>query len=68
MADAPKTDKRSSFPNLIGWLSFIGLFATGIIGLAGATHRSGPDFAGAAYLAIGGLAFWALLALVLRRT
>jgi len=68
MADGPDSGPQGWFPNLLGWFSFIGLFATGIIGLVGASpFRQEPTWAGAAYLLIGGLAFWAVLLLVLRR-
>ena len=53
--------------NFLGWLSFIGLFAVGLIGVSGASRAEGPSLAGAAYLLIGGLAFFAVLLLALRR-
>ncbi|AMV25980.1 hypothetical protein VT84_16395 [Gemmata sp. SH-PL17] len=57
------------FINLVGGLSFLGLFATGVTGLFGGLIRSNePILAGAAYLLVGGLAFGALLVLVIRRS
>lgn len=62
------------FVNLLGWLSFLGLFAVGVVGLVGGVrgmdHVRGVDQlhpAGVAYLAVGGLAFGLVLWLVLRR-
>ncbi|MDY3556894.1 hypothetical protein R5W24_006068 [Gemmata sp. JC717] len=66
MADGPTSDRQGRPPNVLGWLSFIGLFMTGVIGLSGAIRRP-PDLAGAAYLLTGGLAFGAVVLLVLRR-
>jgi hypothetical protein len=59
---------RGWFINMMGWFSFLGLFATGVVGLIGGIVRSEvAGFAGALYLLIGGLAFGVVLALVLRR-
>ncbi|QJW93787.1 hypothetical protein [Frigoriglobus tundricola] len=56
------------FVNLLGWLSFVGLFATGVVGLTGgAASRGEPHLAGVAYLLVGGLAFGLVLVVVLRR-
>lgn len=64
----PSDDRpRGGFVNLIGWLSFLGLFAVGIAGLAVGAGVREPSFAGATYLLIGGSAFGLVLALVLRR-
>ncbi|AWM40458.1 hypothetical protein GobsT_10390 [Gemmata obscuriglobus] len=66
MAGGPTSDRQGFLPNVLGWLSFIGLFMTGMVGLSAAI-RSAPDLAGAAYLLTGGLAFGAVVLLVLRR-
>ena len=67
MADGPGSGPRAWLPNLLGWFSFIGLFVTGIVGLVGGLPGKEPTWVGAAYLLLGGLAFWAVLLLVLRR-
>lgn len=66
------SDRNSQgwFVNLLGWLSFVALFAVGVVGIVGGVAglgKSDPHIAGAAYLLVGGLAFGLVLALVLHR-
>jgi hypothetical protein len=67
MTNDPQHDQPGWVANLLGWLSFIGLFSIGVIGASGANHPGGPSLIGAVYLVIGGLAFLTILLLVLRR-
>ncbi|VTR94248.1 unnamed protein product [Gemmata massiliana] len=63
------SSQSGCFINLVGGLSFLGLFATGITGLFGGAVRSDDArLAGAAYLLVGGLAFGAILVVVIRRS
>jgi hypothetical protein len=69
MADDRDPSQAGCLINVAGWLSLAGLLATGAIGLAGGAIRDTkePHWVGAAYLLIGGLAFGAVLILILRR-